>query len=65
MQARKDVPQHAAEPALGGEVLPERGRAVHLVPLPRPLPSSDLVRYGAATRQGPLRRSGVSGTRTA
>ena len=26
MQARKDVPEHAAEPDFGGEALPERGR---------------------------------------
>ena len=54
-QARADVPQHAAEPALGGEALPERGRVVHIVPFPRPLPSSFAVRYGAWTRQGSLR----------
>ena len=49
MQARKDVPQHAAEPVtasqqpqtevlagpLGGEALLELGRVVHLVPLSR------------------------------
>ena len=55
MQARADVPQRAAEPVLGGEALPERGRVVHHVPLPRPLPSSGAVRHGAWTRQGPLR----------
>ena len=38
---------------------PERGRVLQLVLLPRPCPSSDLVRYGACTRTGPLRRSSV------
>ena len=55
-QARKDVPQHAAEPALGGEALPERGRVVHHVPLSRPLPSSVArEEWCNWTRQGPLR----------
>ena len=67
MEARKDVPLHAAEPVtasqqpqtevlagpFGGEAPPELGRVVQLVPLTQPLPSCDLVRYGAATRQGP------------
>ena len=60
MQARKDVPQHAAEQVtarkqpqtevlagpLGGEALPEHGRVVHLVPLSRPLPSSGAMVRG-------------------
>ena len=68
MQARKDVPQHAAEPvsasqqpqtevlagSLGGEALRERGRVVHLVPLPRPCPSCVLLRSGACTRTRPF-----------
>ena len=40
-----------------GEAPSERGREVQLVPLPRPLPSSGAVRYGAWTRQGPWRPS--------
>ena len=45
--------------ALGGGVLPELGRVLRLVLLPRPCPYSDLVRYGACTRTGPWRRSSV------
>ena len=43
----------------GGWDVPELGRAVQLVPTPRPLPSPGAVRCGADTRQGPLRRSDV------
>ena len=46
MKARKNVPQHAAEPDFGGEALPERGHVVHLVPLSRPLPSSGVRGLG-------------------
>ena len=51
------------EERLGASVVVAR-RTPH-APLSRPLPSSDLVRHGAGTRQGPLRRSGVRATGTA
>ena len=55
VQARAYVPQRAAEPVLGGEALPERGRVVHHVPLPGPCRLLALCAMVRWTRQGPLR----------
>ena len=44
-----------------GEVLPGLRRAVPLVPLSRPLPSSGAVPCGAETRQGPWRQPSAHG----
>ena len=64
-------PRRAPPPTTGRAPAGEEGASVAVArrapraPLPRPLPSSDLMRYGVGTWQGPLRRSGVRAAGTA